>query len=536
MLTDTDAQRIVTRGYAKHLRRNYFFRIGEGPDPRKGSPADTVLPADAFYQLIKLWLSVGALSTGREKSSPALRVPAPGEPCFYAVDVGLTFAGFKALAAHAPLLDIFRQWSPAFSEGAFLRASARLGDAGTSDPTHWDTPYRHEAAHGVLIVHVAERTDAACAFLAFEACIGQFLGRPAPPRRDAASETWIEHGSRLGDPREVHFGYVDGVSSPDFSANGRQGNDSPTNFNAHCFGELLLGHAKNDQSNPWMAPGRALSPRPGSSFNAAPTCMAYGKFFKDGTFAVLRKLEQDVGAFEKFLDQQARVIGGSRKLEFTKGWIKAKMMGRWPNGSPLEEGFETTDFQEKWKDQEARIQPVWTASKLPENSFSYKQDCKGLKVPFGAHIRRMNPRDDPVVPLLRRPLLRRGTPYGPPYQQGEGAEVPARGLLGLFFCASLEEQFEHILGNWANNNPMGTPHGHAGKCPVIGNHAPIGFRQTTDNSFEIPMRGPVPLHLKGLSAFVRTRGTCYAFFPSVTALKTIADGRLDTAAKFIVAK
>ena len=59
----------------------------------------------------------------------------------------------------------------------------------------------------------------------------------------------------------------------------------------------------------------------------------------------------------------------------------------------------------------------------------------------------MNPRKDPIVPLSKRPLIRRGMPYGPKFDQEPDAP---RGLLGLFFCASLEDQFEHLLIEWGS--------------------------------------------------------------------------------------
>ena len=128
--------------------------------------------------------------------------------------------------------------------------------------------------------------------------------------------------------------------------------------------------------------------------------------------------------------------------------------------------------------------------------------------------------------LALLPLLRRGAPYGEQFIQGKNTATD-RGLLGLFFCASIEEQFEHLLGNWANNNPMGMPFRQHGKDPIIGNHERIG------NGFEIPLRTGGPLVIEGLGAFVQTRGTCYAFFPSLPSLLKIAKGRIATSTLFL---
>ena len=99
--------------------------------------------------------------------------------------------------------------------------------------------------------------------------------------------------------------------------------------------------------------------------------------------------------------------------------------------------------------------------------------------------------------------------------------------MGLFFCSSIEEQFEHVLGNWANNNPMGLPYKRQGKDPLIGNQDGI------TNAFDIPLRGRQDRQLTDLTNFVQTRGTSYAFFPSVRSLLRIANGDLVSATKFL---
>ena len=75
-------------------------------------------------------------------------------------------------------------------------------------------------------------------------------------------------------------------------------------------------------------------------------------------------------------------------------------MGRWRNGAPL---VLTPD----------RPDPTMAAG----NDFGYRNhDPDGLRCPFSAHIRVVNPRDqelDPVVDGVPT-VIRRGMPYGPP--------------------------------------------------------------------------------------------------------------------------
>ena len=63
------------------------------------------------------------------------------------------------------------------------------------------------------------------------------------------------------------------------------------------------------------------------------------------------------------------------------------------------------------------------------NSFDYVptestpdafDDRRGYRCPIGSHIRRMNPRNSTVAGNsgLKRRIVRRGLPYGPPYDPG----------------------------------------------------------------------------------------------------------------------
>jgi hypothetical protein len=159
------------------------------------------------------------------------------------------------------------------------------------------------------------------------------------------------------------------------------------------------------------------------------------------------------------------------------------------------------------------------AGKPPANgSFDFADDKAGWGCPFGAHIRRMNPRDDTVVPIRRRPILRRGMPYGPLYDPKDGANNgEPRGLLGLFFCASLEHQFEHLVGQWANDTPMGPNNRGNARDPLIGLNDPAR------HVYDIPLSDTAALALRGLTPFVTTKGTLYAFFPSLSAVKQLAE-------------
>ncbi len=80
-------------------------------------------------------------------------------------------------------------------------------------------------------------------------------------------------------------------------------------------------------------------------------------------------------------------------------------MGRWRSGAPL---ALTPD----------RDDPALGADPELNNDFTYTADPDGRRVPRGAHMRRMNPRDGAMTVLvdvnLHR-IIRRSKTYGAPY-------------------------------------------------------------------------------------------------------------------------
>jgi deferrochelatase/peroxidase EfeB len=145
----------------------------------------------------------------------------------------------------------------------------------------------------------------------------------------------------------------------------------------------------------------------------------------------------------------------------------------------------------------------------------YGDDPRGLKCPFGAHARRMNPRDAAIVGEVRlHRMIRRGTTYGPPLPAGvledDGAE---RGLMFAFVGAHLARQFEFVQAQWANDGrAFSAP---KERDPLIAPHDGTGV-------FTVPTR-PIRRRLTDLPRFVTTRGGEYCFAPSLTALRWLAD-------------
>jgi hypothetical protein len=107
-------------------------------------------------------------------------------------------------------------------------------------------------------------------------------------------------------------------------------------------------------------------------------------------------------------------------------------------------------------------------------------------------------------------------PYGAKYVPGQPDRDPERGLVGMFICASLEEQYEYIMRHWLNDGLFAGGGLGRTKDPLT------GANEATDSRFEAP--GNPRSEVTGFPAFVVTRGCAYVFLPSMRALRYLADG------------
>ena len=228
---------------------------------------------------------------------------------------------------------------------------------------------------------------------------------------------------------------------------------------------------------------------------------------RNGTYFVLRQLEQNVNGYWSFIKKQtADEHGNTNNEEATK--IAAKMFGRWPSGAPLV----------KHPDKDPGVD-------TDDNSFYYKkEDEHGEKCPFGSHIRRTNPRDQfeespsgVSLKLTRRHrIMRRVRSYGEDFI-GSAENHKPNGEVGLLFgCfnANISKQFEFIQYTWANSPKFKRLYDDPD--PIIGvRECPAaGVKQ----NFTIPQKN-VNKVIPGLQSFVTVKGGGYFFFPSVTVIK-----------------
>lgn len=395
----------------------------------------------------------------------------PGSKPDVTLNLGVSAAGLAVLGLPPWRLATF---GDAFRQGMRARAD-HLGDVGPSAPERWDAGLR-EDCHVVLIVH---------------ACSGALaVDRMGELRKEIVATGGVEvvgelECANLAEQRE-HFGFGDGFGQPAIEGSGHEhlpGQGLPMRggrWRPLKAGEFILGYPDEDSGRPDV---------PASPFGV------------NGSYMVLRKLEQNVPLFRKYLKDAARAHG------LTPARVAASMVGRWPDGTPLALAPDGPD-------------PAISNVKTRINDFRYHDDPEGRACPIGAHVRRTNPRDaiDPQGRLsLRHRMIRRGMPYGDPLPEG-GTDTASRGLVFVCYAASIERQFEDVQREWCNDGDgfrtgldrdfiSGRPH-RAGERP---------------NKLLLAGRNPVFLE-QPAEPFVVTKGGEYFFAPGVTALRALAGG------------
>lgn len=163
------------------------------------------------------------------------------------------------------------------------------------------------------------------------------------------------------------------------------------------------------------------------------------------------------------------------------------MCGRWCNGVPLALSSDTDG-------------PPGSISPERLNDFEYVNadgsgDLKGVRCPVGAHMRRINPRGQPVTGQGQpggsnnaHRLIRRGMPYGPVYDPAQPYDGIERGLLGYFINSDIENQYEFVLSQWVNDGQFaGVVRLHPkSKYPMIGTQDPAESIFVIPRAFRIP--------------------------------------------------
>jgi Dyp-type peroxidase family len=427
--------------------------------------ATVLRPRPSPYRGEYILLRIGDIGQGREMLRRILPYVAPADEWWVPsvpgwLGIAFTFEGLKALGVPQASLDSF---PIEFRQGMAARA-AILHDFGANAPGNWEYPFGTADMHVALAVYAQDEQN-----------LQRVLELARKTHHDL-SHISVVYRMQFGALPEGRnpFGFKDGLHNPvveGSSPAGRIGNEAPIKA-----GEFVIGYP--------------------DEFGETATAPVPDELRRNGTFVAFRKFHMHVAAFRKYLRAQA---SSPEEEEL----LAAKMVGRWRSGAPLVLAPHHDDS-------------ALGADANRNNDFSYADDMKGLKCPFSAHIRRINPRDalkDDIVDVNIHKFLRRGTNYGSPLPEGvledDGAE---RGAVFLLIGAHLQRQFEFVQSQWVTDGNF-ISHG-TEQDPLIGNNEGEGV-------FTIPKR-PVRRRLHGLPQFVTVRGGEYCFMPGLRALRWLA--------------
>ncbi|MCJ8271961.1 MAG: hypothetical protein MJK04_21525 [Psychrosphaera sp.] len=396
-----------------------------------------------------------------------------GKPA-YCMNISIPYAGLSRLM-HTQEIDFpgrpFLAPKSVYEEGA-KAAAQRIGDTGESAPQHWQGELGTDNAQVIFSLFSADQQA--------QDKYSKIL--TAGVVKEQAFEVLHQfNGAAFADDK-IHFGYRDGIAQPQIEG-------GPANPLADDQVKVPSWHFVLQQSDD-------------ATYKI--TTEQEKRLLINGSFAAFRVLEQDVAAFEDYLNDPKVTAQIEPEL------LAAKMCGRWRNGEPLVLN----------PDNKTEVAPA------DINNFEYfNADPKGILCPVSSHIRRTNPRNQ-VVPgntggqsIPEHRIIRRGIPYGPEYSAISGSDSIERGLLGMFICADLVEQFEFISKLWVQGSNFST-NGPAGKDPLLGTNA------VNDSIFKIPQAEDDPIVLEGFPQFIKTRGSAYVFLPGLAALKYIAQAEI----------
>ncbi|WP_073094873.1 Dyp-type peroxidase [Cyclobacterium lianum] len=411
-----------------------------------------------------------------------------------AIQIALTYDGMAYLNLPDPVMQSFCR---EFKEG--MTAAHRqfiLGDTGENAPKNWN--WGEKSPHFMLMVF-GKSPEALQLALAEVNALTSSHGITALH----VLPTGMLHN------RKEHFGFRDDISRPVI----RELLKNPENAQEETFpaGEFIMGY-KNLYEEYASCPTVPAAMDKKGDLPPHPDDSNLKDLGKNGTYLVFRQMEQKVHAFWQYMKAQSKDNQSAIALA-------SKMVGRWPDGSPL------------------TLCPARPTPSLSEaNDFGFWQDDKaGLKCPIGSHIRRTNPRDhlvtetsqkDSTEMAAKHRMIRKGRPYGPPFVPDLNPEKmitrkednQERGLHFICMVTDIRRQFEFVQNNWVNFHKFGGLEHDAD--PIIGNHYHNESRKTDE--FSLPQY-PVRRKLDQLPNFTLIKGGAYFFFPGIKALQYMAD-------------
>jgi deferrochelatase/peroxidase EfeB len=434
-----------------------------------------------------------------------------------ALHIALTAEGMRVLGVADAVINGFSAEFISGMTGEEGR-SRRLGDVGDSAPSCWRWGGT-QPPHILLMLFAEGDLDAWRSEL--EAGLGSGLSvvKCLPTTNMDGVEP---------------FGFVDGVSQPRIDWFGDREPDTTADLdygNLIAPGEFLLGY-RNEYGLYTERP--LLDPdQPGAA--ALPFAQDDARrrdLGRNGSYLVMRELSQDVRHFWRFISAQAN--DDTQRIALAEA-----MVGRRMSGDALAP---------------IRMEPIRgvgpDAVDIARNQFTYDADADALRCPFGAHVRRGNPRtgdmpggrrgwlariiamlgfnhqdlsQDLIASSRFHRIIRRGREFGEQLDWRQASQPdapdPHSGLHFVCLNANISRQFEFIQNAWLISATFNGMRGEAD--PLLGNRAELPPGHSTDG-FSIAQPNGIDRRIDGLPQFITVRGGAYFFLPGLRALRFLA--------------
>ena len=411
------------------------------------------------------------------------------------VNISLTFSGLTMLfnansRAASDITTLFPHFAqgPASDEVAFTNGDRDFNHPSDpnnlSDPKNWKFGSDNRI-HAMLNI----QSDDPYALSV------KVQEQQALANKHGLQQLFMQAGETLPQPLtgHEHFGFKDGISQPAVA-----GFSAPNPHDPNPDPQAPLGHALGSPGTEIIRAGEFILGEPvenDPTFPAQtfpPTFLSSLNWMVNGSFQVVRRLNQNVAGFRDGITS-ALPTDGSMNADM----LGAKLVGRWKSGTPIDL---SPDKDNNLTD-DASV-----------NNFNFASDAQGLRCPRFAHIRKVYPRDHDFAGNRAKRIIRRGIPFGPPFDQDATAE---RGLFFVAYMESIEGQFEFLMSAWVNSSsfPFDVPQG-----PDVIIASEFGAGPCT-----IQRQGKPPLQ-HSFKRFVETSGTLYTFVPSLSALNQLANG------------
>jgi Dyp-type peroxidase family len=446
------------------------------------------------------------------------------------VNIAFSYPGLTKLTATSETNGL----SDAFKAGMAQRAGLIFDPTDPAQPGHpskWEFGGTPPTTPDVLLIFAGDDPAVLDALLSrWRSGLAAFTD---PAGNPALHEIIAEQrGDTLGGALNghEHFGFKDGISQP--GIRGRI-SDNPSDFltartldpaspRAGLFGkpgqplvwpgQFVLGLPRqDDETIAGSLP--ALDPDPSWTAN--------------GSFLVLRKLQQDVPAFWASMGNLTTDFPEQSPMRDAMA-LASRLVGRWPSGAPVmrspdadQPAIATNDLLSNDFGFRGATPPLALAQGInPPPSFPPAvADPEGGICPLAGHVRKVNPRDDPTeqsgsADTLTRLILRRGVPYGPalPDPRTSPDDGARRGLLFISYQASIEAQFEFLMSTWVNQ--LDKPRLSGGRDAILGRHTIAPATTVT-----LPGRDGTPTQFPLSQDWIVPTGGGYFFAPSISAIR-----------------